>query len=70
MPSSSASPVLGHDLDGVNYPSHDSLATLAAVAGTTSRIELLTNILLAPAYPPVLLAKHRQRPSIGSPAVG
>ena len=44
-------------LDRVIYPSYDSLAVLAAAAGATSRIELMTNILLAPVYPPVLLAK-------------
>jgi len=44
-------------IDRVAYPNHDSLATLAAAAGATSRIELMTNILLAPVYPPVLLAK-------------
>ena len=33
-------------VDRINYPSHDSLAGLAA-AGATSRIELMTNILLA-----------------------
>jgi len=44
-------------IDRIVYPSYDSLTTLAAVAGATTRIGLLTNILLAPAYPPVLLAK-------------
>jgi alkanesulfonate monooxygenase SsuD/methylene tetrahydromethanopterin reductase-like flavin-dependent oxidoreductase (luciferase family) len=44
-------------IDRVVYPSHDSLAALAAVAGATSRIGLMTNVLLAPVYPPVLLAK-------------
>ena len=44
-------------IDRFAYPNHDSLATLAAAAAVTSRIGLLTNILLAPAYPPVLLAK-------------
>jgi len=44
-------------IDRVNYPSYDSLAVLAAAAGATTRIELMTNILLAPVYPPVLLAK-------------
>jgi alkanesulfonate monooxygenase SsuD/methylene tetrahydromethanopterin reductase-like flavin-dependent oxidoreductase (luciferase family) len=39
------------------YPNHDSLAALAAVAGATTRIKLVTNILLAPIYPAVLLAK-------------
>jgi alkanesulfonate monooxygenase SsuD/methylene tetrahydromethanopterin reductase-like flavin-dependent oxidoreductase (luciferase family) len=44
-------------LDRVVYPSYDSLATLAVAAGATSRIGLLTDILLTPAYPPVWLAK-------------
>lgn len=44
-------------IDRVAYPSHDSLATLAAAAGATTRIGLVSNILLAPVYPPVLLAK-------------
>lgn len=44
-------------IDRIVYPSYDSLATLAAAAGATSRIRLTTNILLGPAYPPVLLAK-------------
>jgi alkanesulfonate monooxygenase SsuD/methylene tetrahydromethanopterin reductase-like flavin-dependent oxidoreductase (luciferase family) len=44
-------------IDRIAYPSYDSLATLAAAAGATTRIGLLTNILLAPLYPPVLLAK-------------
>jgi len=44
-------------IDRIVYPSYDSLATLAAAAGATSRIRLTTNILLAPAYPPVWLAK-------------
>jgi alkanesulfonate monooxygenase SsuD/methylene tetrahydromethanopterin reductase-like flavin-dependent oxidoreductase (luciferase family) len=44
-------------IDRVVYPSYDSLATLAAAAGATTRIGLLTNVLLAPIYPPALLAK-------------
>lgn len=44
-------------IDRVAYPSLDSLTTLAAAAGATSTIRLMTNILIAPAYPPVLLAK-------------
>ncbi|MPZ26958.1 MAG: LLM class flavin-dependent oxidoreductase [Micromonosporaceae bacterium] len=44
-------------IDRVAYPNHDTLATLAAVAGATSRIQLLSNVLLAPLYPPPLLAK-------------
>src|SRR5690606_2463021 len=35
----------------------DTLATLAAAAGATSRIELVSNILLAPLHSPLMLAK-------------
>lgn len=41
----------------VGYPSYDSLTTLAVVAGSTSRIELLTNAVLGPTYPDAALAK-------------
>lgn len=44
-------------IDRVAFPNYDSLITLAAAAGATSRIRLLTNILLGPVYQPVLLAK-------------
>lgn len=44
-------------IDRVVYPNYDSLATLAAAAGATSRIGLMTNILLGPVYPAALLAK-------------
>lgn len=44
-------------IDRVAYPNHDSLTSLAAAAGATTRIGVMTNILLAPAYPAVLLAK-------------
>lgn len=44
-------------IDRIVYPSFDCLVTLGAAAGATSRIELMTNILLAPVYQPVLLAK-------------
>ena len=44
-------------IDRLVYPSYDSLATLAAAAGATTRIQLMTNVLLAPIYPPPLLAK-------------
>jgi alkanesulfonate monooxygenase SsuD/methylene tetrahydromethanopterin reductase-like flavin-dependent oxidoreductase (luciferase family) len=44
-------------IDRIAYPNYDSLLTLAAAAGATTRIELMTNILLAPVYPPVPLAK-------------
>jgi alkanesulfonate monooxygenase SsuD/methylene tetrahydromethanopterin reductase-like flavin-dependent oxidoreductase (luciferase family) len=44
-------------IDRITYPNYDSLTTLAVAAGATTRIGLMTNILLGPAYPPVLLAK-------------
>jgi alkanesulfonate monooxygenase SsuD/methylene tetrahydromethanopterin reductase-like flavin-dependent oxidoreductase (luciferase family) len=44
-------------IDRIAYPSYDSLTALTAAAAVTERIGLLTNILLAPAYNPVLLAK-------------
>jgi len=45
-------------IDRLVYPSLDSVTTLALAAGATSRVGLVTNILLAPLYPPVLLAKQ------------
>ena len=44
-------------IDRMVYPTYDSLTTLAAAAGATSRIGLLTDVLLTPVYPPVWLAK-------------
>ncbi|GAA3515876.1 LLM class flavin-dependent oxidoreductase [Actinocatenispora rupis] len=44
-------------IDRVVFPSYDSLTALAVAAGATSRIGLTTNILLAPVYQPLLLAK-------------
>lgn len=44
-------------IDRIVYPSYDSLTSLAVAAGATSRIGLFTNILLAPLYPAVGLAK-------------
>lgn len=44
-------------IDRVVYPNYDSLTALAAAAGATSRIKLFPDILIAPLYPPVLLAK-------------
>jgi alkanesulfonate monooxygenase SsuD/methylene tetrahydromethanopterin reductase-like flavin-dependent oxidoreductase (luciferase family) len=44
-------------IDRIAYPSYDSLTVLTAAAAVTERIGLLTNILLEPAYNPVLLAK-------------
>jgi alkanesulfonate monooxygenase SsuD/methylene tetrahydromethanopterin reductase-like flavin-dependent oxidoreductase (luciferase family) len=44
-------------IDRIAYPGYDSLTALAAAAGATERVSLMTNILLAPVYTPVLLAK-------------
>jgi alkanesulfonate monooxygenase SsuD/methylene tetrahydromethanopterin reductase-like flavin-dependent oxidoreductase (luciferase family) len=44
-------------IDRFAYPSYDSLTALTAAAAVTDRIGLLTNILLEPAYSPVLLAR-------------
>lgn len=44
-------------IDRIVYPTYDSLTALAAAAGATTRIGLFTDILLAPLYPPVWLAK-------------
>jgi alkanesulfonate monooxygenase SsuD/methylene tetrahydromethanopterin reductase-like flavin-dependent oxidoreductase (luciferase family) len=44
-------------IDRIAYPTYDSLTSLAAAAAVTERIGLFTNILLAPAYDPVVLAK-------------
>jgi alkanesulfonate monooxygenase SsuD/methylene tetrahydromethanopterin reductase-like flavin-dependent oxidoreductase (luciferase family) len=44
-------------IDRIAYPTYDSLTSLAAAAGATERISLMTNILLAPIYIPVVLAK-------------
>jgi alkanesulfonate monooxygenase SsuD/methylene tetrahydromethanopterin reductase-like flavin-dependent oxidoreductase (luciferase family) len=44
-------------IDRIAYPNYDSLTVLAAAAAVTERIGLVTNILLGPAYNPVLLAK-------------
>jgi alkanesulfonate monooxygenase SsuD/methylene tetrahydromethanopterin reductase-like flavin-dependent oxidoreductase (luciferase family) len=41
----------------IGYPSYDSLTALAAVAGATSRIGLMTNAVLGPTYADALLAK-------------
>lgn len=45
-------------IDRIVYPSYDSLVSLAGAAGATSRIGLLTNVLLGPLYEPSLLAKQ------------
>lgn len=42
----------------IAYPGLDELVSLAAAAAVTSRIGLLTNILLSPAFPTAVLAKQ------------
>jgi alkanesulfonate monooxygenase SsuD/methylene tetrahydromethanopterin reductase-like flavin-dependent oxidoreductase (luciferase family) len=44
-------------IDRIVYPTYDSLTTLAVAAGATERIGLFPDILLAPLYNPVWLAK-------------
>jgi alkanesulfonate monooxygenase SsuD/methylene tetrahydromethanopterin reductase-like flavin-dependent oxidoreductase (luciferase family) len=44
-------------IDRIVYPTYDSLTALGVAAGATTRIGLFTDILLAPLYPPVWLAK-------------
>ncbi|MDT5069939.1 MAG: hypothetical protein QOK02_6094 [Mycobacterium sp.] len=45
-------------IDRLIYPSLDSIIALAVAAGATTNLALVTNVLLAPLYPPVLLAKQ------------
>ncbi len=45
-------------IDRIAYPSYESLIVLAAAAGATERIGLMTNVLLGPTRDPVLLAKQ------------
>ncbi|MGH7904516.1 MAG: LLM class flavin-dependent oxidoreductase [Candidatus Dormibacteraceae bacterium] len=45
-------------IDRIVYPSYDSLISLAAAAAVTSRIRLMTDILLGPTRNPFLLAKE------------
>lgn len=45
-------------IDRLVYPSLDSLVALSAAVGATNDIRLITNVLLAPAYPAPLLAKY------------
>jgi alkanesulfonate monooxygenase SsuD/methylene tetrahydromethanopterin reductase-like flavin-dependent oxidoreductase (luciferase family) len=44
-------------IDRIVYPNYDSLIALAAAAGATTRIGLVTNILIAPLHRPAMLAK-------------
>jgi alkanesulfonate monooxygenase SsuD/methylene tetrahydromethanopterin reductase-like flavin-dependent oxidoreductase (luciferase family) len=45
-------------IDRLVYPSFDSIIGLALAAGASSSLGLQTNILLAPLYPPAVLAKQ------------
>ncbi|MEY8015425.1 MULTISPECIES: LLM class flavin-dependent oxidoreductase [Mycobacterium] len=45
-------------IDRLVYESLDSIVALSVAAGATTEIGLMTNVLLAPLYPAVLLAKH------------
>lgn len=45
-------------IDRLIYPSVDSLIALATAAGATNELTLVTNVLLAPMYPVVPLAKQ------------
>jgi len=45
-------------IDRLVYPSLDSIVALALAAGATTDLALVTNVLLAPLYPPAILAKQ------------
>jgi alkanesulfonate monooxygenase SsuD/methylene tetrahydromethanopterin reductase-like flavin-dependent oxidoreductase (luciferase family) len=45
-------------IDRLVYESLDSIVALSVAAGATTHIGLMTNVLLAPLYPAVLLAKQ------------
>jgi alkanesulfonate monooxygenase SsuD/methylene tetrahydromethanopterin reductase-like flavin-dependent oxidoreductase (luciferase family) len=45
-------------IDRLVYPSFDSIIGLALLAGASSTLALQTNILIAPLYPPAILAKQ------------
>jgi alkanesulfonate monooxygenase SsuD/methylene tetrahydromethanopterin reductase-like flavin-dependent oxidoreductase (luciferase family) len=45
-------------IDRLIYPSLDSIVALAAAAGASTDLALVTNVLLAPLYQPVVLAKQ------------
>jgi alkanesulfonate monooxygenase SsuD/methylene tetrahydromethanopterin reductase-like flavin-dependent oxidoreductase (luciferase family) len=44
-------------IDRIVYPTYDTMTALAVAAGATTRIGLLSGVLLAPLYQPVWLAK-------------
>jgi alkanesulfonate monooxygenase SsuD/methylene tetrahydromethanopterin reductase-like flavin-dependent oxidoreductase (luciferase family) len=44
-------------IDRIVYPTYDTMTSLAVAAGATSRIGLMSGVLLAPLYPAVWIAK-------------
>jgi alkanesulfonate monooxygenase SsuD/methylene tetrahydromethanopterin reductase-like flavin-dependent oxidoreductase (luciferase family) len=44
-------------IDRIVYPTYDTMTSLSIAAGATSRIGLISGVLLAPLYQPVWLAK-------------
>jgi alkanesulfonate monooxygenase SsuD/methylene tetrahydromethanopterin reductase-like flavin-dependent oxidoreductase (luciferase family) len=44
-------------IDRIVYPTYDTMTSLSVAAGATSRIGLISGVLLAPLYSPVWLAK-------------
>ncbi|OBK36511.1 oxidoreductase [Mycobacterium sp. 1245111.1] len=53
-------------IDRLVYPSLDSVVALALAAGATNDLVLVTNILLAPLYPPAILAKQLASLALGA----
>ncbi len=45
-------------IDRIVYPNYESLTALAAAAGATTTIRLMTDVLLGPTRDPILLAKQ------------
>ncbi|AQT82263.1 oxidoreductase [Mycolicibacterium litorale] len=45
-------------IDRMLYPNLDPLVALAVAAGVTAQLGLVTNVLLTPLYPPIVLAKQ------------
>lgn len=45
-------------IDRLVYPSIDSIVALALAAASSTRLKLVTNVLLAPLYQPLVLAKQ------------
>jgi alkanesulfonate monooxygenase SsuD/methylene tetrahydromethanopterin reductase-like flavin-dependent oxidoreductase (luciferase family) len=54
-------------IDRLAYPSLDSITALAIAAGATTDLALVSNILLAPLYPPAILAKQIATVALAAP---